>query len=143
MLVPAEENQRIGRALLKRLNEYPDKPVPFIDFENLPDDATGMMMSNIQAAFKLSTDILGGYTAQYQFKLVYRVQPGDFNSRLEAEETLNAIGAWASLAQNKPVLEGSARVQSVRRDSGAALFAVYDDGSQDYQILMNLIYEVE
>lgn len=132
----------MGRSLLRWLNTYPEKPVPFIDFENLPDDATGMMLSNIQAAYKISQDILGGYTAQYQFKIVYRVQPGDFNSRLEAEETLNGLGAWAEENPDKPVLENGAKVQTVRCDTGASLFATYEDGSQDYQILMNLIYEV-
>ena len=139
-LVPAEEERDVGRALLVWLNTCPAKPER-INFEFLPEDQPGMMLSAIQAAFKTRQYILGGYEAQYQFKLVYRVQPDDNDSRLAADETLNEIGIWAERADTGPDL-GSARVKSVKRTSSAALFAVYEDGSRDHQILMTLTYEV-
>lgn len=86
--------------------------------------------------------ILGGYRAQYQFKIVYRTQPGTTSERLEADEILNNIGAWAEENKSSLDIGEGARVVSVRRDSNSSLFATYDDGSRDHQILMNLIYEV-
>lgn len=141
-LVPAEENQRIARALIEWLNECPYKPVEKVDFEYLPKDDEGLMVSTIQAAYKLRQYILGGYQAQYQFKIVYRTQPGTRSERLECDEALEQIGAWAE--ENKAGLKigDSARVVSIRMDSNSSLFAAYDDGSRDHQILMNLIYEV-
>ena len=139
-LVSAEEEQAVGRALLIWLNTCPEKPER-INFEYLPEDQPGIMLSAIQAAFKTRQYILGGYEAQYQFKLVYRVQPDDNDSRLSADETLNKIGIWAERDATKPDL-GAARVREVKRTSNAALFAVYEDGSRDHQILMTLTYEV-
>lgn len=135
-----EEDRDVGRALLVWLNTCPEKPER-ISFEYLPEDQPGLMMSTIQAAYKTRQYILGGYEAQYQFKLVYRVQPDDNDSRLAADETLNAIGTWAERAETKPDL-GSAIIKSVKRTSNASLFAVYEDGSRDHQILMTLTYEV-
>lgn len=113
-----------------------------IDFEYLPDDAVGMAVSTIQAAFKTREYILGGYEAQYQFKIVYRVQPTNNNARLSADETLNKIGAWAERNTASLSLGENVRLRTVKRTSNAALFAVYEDGSKDHQILMTMTYEV-
>lgn len=140
-LVSAEEEEAVGRALLSWLNEYPDKPVSRINFEFLATDTPGIMVSTIQAAFKTRQYIVGGYEAQYQFKLVYRTFPNDNDSRLAADETLNKMGAWAE--RNVASLDISpATVQSFARTSNASLVAVYEDGSRDHQILMTLTYEV-
>lgn len=142
-LVSASEEQEVGRALLKWLNTYPGKPasVQRINFEFLADDAPGMMLSTIQAAYKTRQYILGGYEAQYQFKVVYRSQPDDNDSRLAGDETLNALGVWAEENAGSLFLS-PATVRSVKRSSNASLFAVYEDGSRDHQILMTLTYEV-
>ena len=140
-LVSADEEQEVGRALLLWLNTCPDKAVDRINFEFLPKDSPGMMLSTIHAAFKTRQYITGGYEAQYQFAIVYRTQPDDNDSRLAGDEELNAIGMWAE--KNYHTLDiGSVLVRSVRRTSNASLLAVYDDGSRDHQILMNLTYEV-
>lgn len=140
-LVSAEEEQEVGRALLVWLNKCPDKPVGKINFEFIPQDNAGMMMSTIQATLKTREYIFGGYEAQYQFALIYRIKSGGNDDRLSANEALNAIGAWAERNPEKPDL-GNAVVRSVRRTSNASLLAVYEDGSRDHQILMNLTYEV-
>lgn len=140
--VSIEEESQLVRALLSWLNTCPEKPVNQIDFDYLDDNAAGISLFTVQAAFKTKQYILGGYQAQYQFKLVYRLQPDNIESRLTADEVLNKIGAWAE--ENASELSTGAGIQSVRirRDSCAALFAVYDDGTIDHQILMQMIYEV-
>lgn len=140
-LVSAEEEGRVGRELLTWLNTYPNKPVDEISFELLLPDRVGMMMSNIQAAFKLRQYICGGYQAQYQFKLVYRSSPDADDSRLAADEILNSMGAWAEENAQNLHIPGVTTI-SVRRDSNSSLFAIYENGERDHQILMNLIYEV-
>ena len=139
-LVSAEEEKEVGRALLVWLNTCPLKPER-INFEFLPKDAPGLMLSTIQAAFKTRQYVLGGYEAQYQFKIVYRAQPDDNDSRLAADEVLNAIGEWAERSETKPDL-GSSLVRRIERTSNASLLEVYEDGSRDHQILMTLTYEV-
>ena len=141
-LVSADEEQDIGRKLLVFLNGCPSIPASAgrLNFEFLPE-SPGIMLSTIQAAFKTRQYITGGYEAQYQFKLVYRTSPDDNDSRLAADETLNKIGAWAE--GNVSAIDLSpAVVRSLLRTSNASLYAVYDDGSRDHQILMTLTYEV-
>lgn len=139
-VVSADEEREVSRMLLSWLNTNPNKPQR-INFEFLPDDGTGLSLSAIQAAVKTRQYIFGGYEAQYQFALIYRSQPGDNDTRLEAVEMLNELGAWAERNAGSLLLD-RARVKTLRRTSNAALLAVYEDGSRDHQILMNLTYEV-
>lgn len=141
-LVSADEEQDIGRKLLIFLSGCPSIPASAgrLNFEFLPE-SPGIMLSSIQAAFKTRQYITGGYEAQYQFKLVYRTYPNDNDSRLSADETLNEIGVWAE--RNVSAIDlAPAVVRSLLRTSNASLYAVYEDGSRDHQILMNLTYEV-
>ncbi len=139
-VVSAAEEREISRSLLAWLNTAPDKPER-INFEFLADDGTGLSLSAIQTAVKTRQYIGGGYEAQYQFSIIYRSQPGDNDSRLRAVEVLNDLGEWAEKNAGSLLLE-NARVRRLARTSNAALLAVYEDGTRDHQILMNLTYEV-
>lgn len=144
ILIPWEESEQAARALVSWLNTWADWPagVKDIDYEHLPTDGVGMCVSSIQGAYKTKRYITGGYVAQYQFKLIYRAQPTDNDDRLNATEILNRYAAWAEQNPEKPALGAHAVVRSIKRDSNAALFATYQDGSADYQILMTMTWEV-
>lgn len=101
-----------------------------------------MAVSTIQAAYKTKRYIDGGYRAQYQFRVIYRVAPGSNDERLTAEEITNAIGAWAEANAKNLSLGKKITVLHIARDTVAALYARYEGGIEDYQILMNLEYEV-
>ncbi len=136
--VSNKETEQISRKVLSWLNKFPEKPVK-IDYEYLRDDGISMALSTIQGAYKTAQYITGGYKAQYQFKVAYRLQPSKNNDRLSADEILNALANWA--ADNPPDL-GGPRYIRVECDARASLFARYEDGSEDHQILMTMIYEV-
>lgn len=139
--VSAAEEYQVSRKLLVWLNTYPEKPVDLIRFEFLPADTTAMAMSTIQAAYILQKYILGGYKAEYQFKLIYRIKPGNSNDkRLKADELLDALGDW-TIGQRPDIGEGKT-VVSVEPTTRSSLFAVYENGDEDHQILMKLTYEV-
>ena len=139
--VSAAEEYQVSRKLLVWLNTYPEKPVDLIRFEFLPADTTAMAMSTIQAAYILKKYILGGYKAEYQFKLIYRIKPGNSNDkRLKADELLDALGDW-TIGQRPEIGEGKT-VVSVEPTTRSSLFAVYENGDEDHQILMKLTYEV-
>lgn len=139
--VSAAEEYQVSRKLLVWLNTYPEKPVDLIRFEFLPADTTSMAMSTIQAAYILQKYILGGYKAEYQFKLIYRIKPGNSNDkRLKADELLDALGDW-TIGQRPDIGEGKT-VVSVEPTTRSSLFAVYENGDEDHQILMKLTYEV-
>lgn len=146
VLASAKETNQISRSTLIWVNTFPDKPVKVIQYEFLTagdtsGDEVGMALSTIQGAYITKRYILGGYQGEYQFKLIYRIKPGRSNDkRLEADEMLNRFGDWART--QVPTLGEGIRALRVEPTTQSAKFAAYEDGYEDYQILMKLIYEV-
>ncbi len=142
-LVAAKEVEKISRAMLIWANTFPEKPCmiryEFLDAGNGAE--TGMALCTIQGAYITRQYILGGYQAEYQFKLVYRIRPGDSNDRrLQADELLNRFGDWART--QKPDLGDGITARRVEATTRSSKFAAFEDGYEDYQILMKLTYEV-
>lgn len=101
-----------------------------------------MALSTIQAAYIVQKYILGGYQAKYQFKVIYRMKPGNSNDkRLKADELLNALGDWAA-SETPPNIGDGRRVIRIEPTTRSSLFAVYENGDEDHQILMKMNYEV-
>lgn len=142
ILVTAEEEQDIARKVLVWANTFQDAELPgLINYEFLPADSAAVALSSIQGTYITRRFILGGHEAEYQFKLIYRVIPGNSNDqRLKSDALLNRFGDWA--AWNYPSLGEGVRVRRVEATSRAAMFARYEDGTEDHQILMKLKYEV-
>lgn len=136
------EQDQVSRALLMWLNQYPEKPVSRIEFEYL-SDAPGLSVSSITAPFKISEYISGAYEAQYQFAVLYRIKPNISGERLNAVELLDNLGKWAEAREDKPALGAGKTVTMIERNSTATMIARYDDGTEDYQVLLNMIYEVK
>lgn len=140
--VSAAEEDQVSRKLLVWLNTFPDKPVDLIRFEFLPEDTTAMALSTIQAAYIVRKYILGGYEAEYQFKVIYRVKPGNSNDkRLKADELLNALGDWAAAHTPQNMGDGR-RVIRIEPTTRSSMFGMYENGDEDHQILMKMNYEV-
>lgn len=141
VLAAAAEEDKVGRKVQVWINTYPDKPVDIIRYEYLPDAVPAMALSTIQGTYITARYITGGHRAEYQFKLIYRIAPGTSNDkRLKADELLNQIGEWA-MSQRPDLGDGinAVRVEPTTRSS---LFAAYDNGQEDHQIMMKLTYEV-
>lgn len=140
-LAPVRDEQRISRAMMAWINSYPDLPVGIVNFEQLKADASSMALSTIQGAYIVRRYLYGGYRGEYQFKIIYRIKPGVSNdARLKADELLDSIGDWA--ADNDPNLGEDIRVMKLEATTRSSLFAIYENGDEDHQILMKLTYEV-
>lgn len=150
-LVAAEEEDKISRNVLIWLNTFPDipdavlagNPMTPINFEFLTDNRPCMALSTIQAPYILERYIVGGYKAEYQFKVIYRIIPGATSSpdkRLKADELLDRLGDWVS--RGKPDLGPGIRALKVEATTRSSLFAMYENGDEDHQILMKMQYEV-
>lgn len=142
-LVSAEEEQDISRKMMVWANSFTDEDMPTatINYEFMPADSTGMALSLIQGTYITRKYIMGGHEAEYQFKLIARIIPGSSNDkRLRVDAMLNRFGDWA--AKNYPSLGDGVRVRRMESASRAAMFARYEDGSEDHQILMKMTYEV-
>ena len=139
VLVSATEQAAISRAVLTWLNSYEDKPGSKVDFEYL-GKTSGLCVSTVQTASKTRQYINGGYQAQYQFQIVYRLIANNANDRLSADEALDTMGEWCE--KNAPTLPEGITFWKVMRNTGAAVMARYDNNAEDHTIQMTLIYEV-
>ena len=142
-LVSAEEEQDISRKMMVWVNSFSDDDLPAatINYEFLAADSASVALSVIQGAYITKRYLLGGHEAEYQFKIIARIKPGGSNDkRLKADAVLNHFGDWAM--QNYPSLGDGVRVRRIEAVSRAAVFAVYQDGWEDHQILMKMKYEV-
>lgn len=142
VFVEEEEQDRLSRSVMSWLNTFPEMPSDTgkFDFETLRAGKPSLALSTIQSAYIVQRYITGGYQAEYQFKLIYRIIPGtSTDKRLKADELLNKLGVWAS--RNKPDLSPLLAVR-VEPTTQSSLFAMYENGDEDHQILMKLTYEV-
>lgn len=141
-LTAAQEEQAVVRTVMAWINSYPNLPVSIINFEQMRPDAQSMALSVIQSARIVRRFITGGHEGELQFKLIYRIKAGTSNdARLKADELLDAIGDWA--AANPPTLGNEIKVRRVEATTRSALFAIYENGDEDHQILFRLNYEVK
>lgn len=142
VMVADSERAEIDRNVLIWLNTCPDIPVATVTTESqLGTNEPGMAVSSITNAYINQAYIYGGYQAEYQFTLIYRIRPGNsMNKSLVANETLNRIGDWAR--RNKPDLGKGIHVQKVEPISIAETYAQYEDGDEDHHIPIKITYEV-
>lgn len=162
-LASKTEEDMIVRKLMTWLNTSPDIPEDIykniIQYEQLPDDVPAMAVSSIQGTYITNRYISGGHKAEYQFKIIYRIKPGTSNTkRLDADELLDRIGTWAYASTHSiggwsykdfkiekvtPVdLGENINVISIEPTTRPGVFAAYENGDEDHQILMKLTYEV-
>lgn len=135
-----QETNDIARNVLIWLSDYDDLPVDIVRPEPmLTPGEPGMELTVIQGNIT-QRDILGGHTAEFQFGVIYRVQPKSPNAILTAIEDLNKLGNYC--VNTDPNFGDGIRSIKCEVTSQAALFATYENGDEDYQILMKLTYEV-
>lgn len=140
-LVSADEEAGISRKMVVWANSFPENPVALINYEQLGADAESMALSTIQGTYITKKFIYGGHEAEYQFKIVYRIYAGNSNDkRLRADELLDSFGDWAST--ESPYIGDGLKVLKIEPTTRSSLFAAYDDGTEDHQIMMRMTYEV-
>lgn len=140
-LVAREEEDRISRNVLKWLNTFPGIPesIDVIRYEFLQDEGPCMALSTVQGTYIVERNIIGGYTAEYQFKVIYRIKPGDsMDKRLKADELLDSLGGWAT--GQEPYIGDELTVQTLEPTTRSALYAMFENGDEDHQIFMRLLY---
>ena len=138
--VLVSDDESIARYVRNWLNTYDGKPQSLDTYYEYLNKTKGLAVSTIQAAYKVKQYITGGYMAQYQFEILYRLIASNDEERLAADEMLNAFGEWAET--NIPELPDGVTRWKVRRDTNASLLVRYDNNAEDHTIQMTLTYEV-
>lgn len=130
----------LTRKVLIWLSAYPDIPVYIRPEPMLAAKEDGMELTVISHAITRRY-ITGGYQGEYQFGVFYRiVKPTGPDERLTAMQELNKLGDYASTTTAN--LGENVRFIKCEVTNGAMLYAPYENGDEDYQILMKLTYEV-
>lgn len=140
--VPAREENGISRNVLSWLNTFPGLPlyIERLDYEFMDADTVCMALSLVQSAYIVERFIDGSYIADYQFKIIYRVNPSGVNARLDADEMLDSLGAWAD--GQAPYIGDGLEVQELEQTTPASLFARIEGGWEDHQIFFRMTYKV-
>lgn len=138
-LLNISERNNIQQTVLTWLNtcSYLTKTATY---EDLPENGIGFCISTKQSAYYLAKYVTGGYKAQYQFDIIYRCLPTDSTDNITAVQLLNNIGAWCE--QTTPPSLTTGIINSIEVTSDAAILNVYEDGSKDYNISLQLDWEV-
>lgn len=140
--VPAREENGISRNVLSWLNTFPDLPIYIerLDYEFMDADTVCMALSLVQSAYIVERFIDGSYIADYQFKIIYRINPSGTAARLDADEMLDQLGAWAD--GQFPYIGDGLEVQELEQTTPASLFARMEGGWEDHQIFFRMTYKV-
>ena len=138
-LVSSAEQSAVTRATLTWANSYTDLPASKVDYEFL-GKTSGLCLAVVQSAYKTRQYINGGYRAQFQFQIVFRLIADDIDSRLDADEALNELGEW--MENNVPDPPDGISMWKIKRDTAASTMARYDNDAEDHSISMTIIYEV-
>lgn len=140
------ENQEVllERRLLNWINSFPELPEELAEngilYGGLRGAAPEMALGFPQEETVKSRDITGGYKAECRFTITYRIRPGDSTDRrLQAEELLSRMGAWAQ--GERPALGTGIRVRRIEPVTRATLVKVYDNGEEEHQIILKITYE--
>lgn len=131
----AQEQESIATILLNKINSF-DIGIK-AEYQFLPSNKTGLSLGSMSGAVKEDEDILGNYVARFPFSLYYRVIPDDSTDRIGAEAFLTKV---ATLLE-KEKFNGLELIK-IERTTLASLIGANDNGTRDYQILMELQYFV-
>jgi len=140
-LAESPEQDTIDRNMLAWANTYPKIPYGVELIESfMSASAPAMSMQVIQGAMISKKYITGGYEGEYPFSLTYRIKPGGSrDKRVQALELLNDFAGWAET--QTPFIGDGLRLIKIEPTTRAVQQAAYNDGDEDYQILMKMTYE--
>ncbi len=128
----------LERRLVVWANTFPN--APRVRYGALPPDRTALALRPVSDGARTRRDILGGLSAEYRFRLLYRMKPGGSDDkRLEAGALLRRFALWAS--DHLPALGEGFRAVRVEAMGGPEIEAAYENGDEDHGVLMKLTYE--
>jgi hypothetical protein len=129
------EQENIASMILDKINSF-ELPVK-AEYQFLPSNKTGLSVGSMSGAIKEDEDILDNYTGRFPFSIYYRVMPDNSTGRMDAEKLLTKL----ALSLEEAIYE-ELEVIKMERTTLASLIGANDNGTRDYQILMELQYFV-
>lgn len=147
-LLSIAEQEEIGQAVKQMLKEAPfyhGEKIQLYDLEN-----GGLGIFPTSGSVYTKRFVSGSFIGRYSFYLRMRVLPGADADKVAAQTYLGKMATW--LEGNKVAHEGKAyqmkmpeltdgrTIQKVERASVVGVSAMFQDGSIDFQVLINMDY---
>lgn len=135
----------IAKALKDHLNSWAGKPAP-INLEDFGSEVPSMMLQQLSGAYKKKAYINGSYIGSFPFSVYIRVDGVDTATRLDATGALQGLFDWLSKKDengeyvNLPTIDDSKTATQIEMTSLPSIAARYEDGSEDYQVILELQY---
>lgn len=140
------EQQSIAKAILVFINtEYTSLPVDRVEYQSLDTEKSSMSIYNLTGdSYIVQRYINDSYIAVYKFSIVYRSVPTNTNQRVNCEEILTDISQWlVTSSLGHILLTDDREVSSIDIISPPALFKQYQNGTEDYHVILSLKYTKE
>lgn len=126
-----KEYSEIGAALFERISQYPDLPAGVkFDYQSL-DGINHIGFFTVPGGKYLSEDVVGGFTAQLPFQIVYRVSATGNMQMLDAEALINNLADYLS-EKPYPALTDDRNIYKITTDSTTYRSQADEDGSSVY-----------
>lgn len=135
----------IAKSLKDHLNSWTGKPAPIM-LEDFGSEVPSMMLQQLSGAYKKKAYINGSYIGSFPFSVYIRVDGVDTATRLDATGTLQRLFDWLSEKDkdgeyvNLPTIDDSRTATQIEMTSLPTIAARYEDGTEDYQVILELQY---
>lgn len=139
------DNPNCSEALTDFLNTYSKLGEKEIRFAEL-GDKNGIAIFPASAAVVIQerTDVCGGVYQRcgYAFHIIYRSTPRAERERLAVKAFLDDLSVWLEQCPDDdfPIIGGNREIKSFSRQSAAVLSRRYDDGVEDWAVVMQMQY---
>ena len=147
-LLSVVEQEEIGQAVKQMIKEAPfyrGEKIQLFDLEN-----GGLGIFPTSGSVYVKKFISGSFIGRYAFYLRLRVLPGADADKVAAQTYLGKLAAWLEGGKvphagqfyqiQMPELTDGRTIQKVERASVVGVSAMFQDGSIDFQVLINMDY---
>lgn len=137
----------IAKVMRDHLNTWQKRPAVF-KLEDLGKDAPSLAIQQLAAAEKKRAYVNGSYIGVWHFAVYIRINAFDTASRLDAVGCLEELAKWLQESDDKgayvnlPVIDKNRTATKIEMTSTPSIAAKYEDGTEDYQALFTLEYQV-
>lgn len=126
----------IADAMLRHINTWPDKPAECK--LKLEKKDVAFMMQPLSGTKEVRRYVNGSFRGQWPFALYVRIDGEDTASRLDALKCLNDAACWL---ETSPMPEIGNNITAEKIDSELpSLAAQYENGEEDYQVILRLTF---
>ena len=140
-MLSISEQESISETVLRMVAQFPEMPKGLVPLWQDMPKKEGIGIFTMQGAAYLSKDILGGFKAQFPFRLLYRSVETGNSEAIASQGILEKLSEWLENMEY-PALTDGRKIEEITRKSPVFL-AGKDEAGTVFQCNMNLIYRKE